>query len=286
MSEPTRDVAEPRSGARSEPHQRKVHPDGSLVQMDPGDWFGCFPPGIDEQWWYPFVHERHEHVFAMRPAGDGKWTLFEPWWMRLLTATITEEQARKFLRWGALGDVLLLREAVPGSGSRLRGWRSRAALAAYLPGARIGCGRRMPSTSGCCASPMSAMSMSRRCSNGISRNSARAGRAPSPPARSAGPTIRSPVPAHASPSARTAAATGRAAAGRSAEPIGRIRSAETGHRLGHARPRAELARAAPEVRMIDEAPQIAREMAEIDRIEAQEGRERAPVGLGEARARG
>ncbi len=38
--------------------------------------------------------------------------------------------------------------------------------------------------------------------------------------------------------------------------------------------------------MIDEAPQIAREMAEIDRIEAQEGGERAPVGLGEVRARG
>ncbi len=116
------------------PHTLEVHPDGSLVRLDPADWFVCFVPGIERQWWHPFVHERHKHVFAMRPAGDGKWTLFEPWWTRLLTATITDEQARKFLRWGALGDVLLVREAVPGRGSQLRGWMNCAALAAYLLG--------------------------------------------------------------------------------------------------------------------------------------------------------
>ncbi len=116
------------------PYKLEVNPDGSLVQLDPGDWFVCFVPGIDKQWWHPFVHRRHKHVFAMRPAGDGKWTLFEPWWTRLLTATITDEQARKFLRWGALGDVLLVREAVPGRGSQLRGWMNCAALAAYLLG--------------------------------------------------------------------------------------------------------------------------------------------------------
>ena len=70
----------------------------------------------------------------MRPAGNCKWTLFEPWWTRLLTATITNEQARKFLRWGAAGDVLLVRELIPGSGGQARGWMNCAALAAYLLG--------------------------------------------------------------------------------------------------------------------------------------------------------
>lgn len=126
------------------PHTKKVgqhavtklqlNPDGSLVQLDAGDWFVCFVPGIDKQWWHPFVNKRHKHVFAMRPAGNCEWTLFEPWWTRLLTATITNEQAMKFLRWGALGDVLLVREAIPGSGSQVRGWMNCAALASYLLG--------------------------------------------------------------------------------------------------------------------------------------------------------
>ena len=112
----------------------QLNPDGSLVQLDAGDWFVCFVPGIDRQWWHPFVHKVHKHVFAMRPAGEGNWTLFEPWWTRLLTATITSEQAKKFLRWGALGDVLLVREAIPGYGGQVRGWMNCAALAAYLLG--------------------------------------------------------------------------------------------------------------------------------------------------------
>lgn len=112
----------------------QLNPDGSLVQLDPADWFLCFAPGIDKQWWHPFVHKRHKHVFAMRPAENCKWTLFEPWWTRLLTATITDAQAEKFLRWGALGDVLLVREAIPGSAGQVRGWMNCAALAAYLLG--------------------------------------------------------------------------------------------------------------------------------------------------------
>jgi len=108
--------------------------DGSPVTLEPGTWFVCFVPGLKKQWWHRFVNKRHKHVFAMRPAAEGAWTLFEPWWHRLLTATITAEQARKFLIWGARGDVLLVREAIPGQGSQVRGWMNCAALASYLLG--------------------------------------------------------------------------------------------------------------------------------------------------------
>lgn len=112
----------------------QVNADGSLVELEPSDWFVCFVPGIEKQWWHRFVNKRHTHVFAMHPAENGKWTLFEPWWTRLLTATITDEQAKKFLRWGALGDVLLVREAIPGSAGQIRGWMNCAVLATYLLG--------------------------------------------------------------------------------------------------------------------------------------------------------
>lgn len=114
----------------------EIDQDGSPVTLEPGSWFVCFVPGLQRQWWHRFVNKRHKHVFAMRPTLDGEWTLFEPWWTRLLTATITAEQARKFLLWGARGDVLLVREAIPGHGSQVRGWMTCAALAAYLLGRR------------------------------------------------------------------------------------------------------------------------------------------------------
>jgi hypothetical protein len=66
-----------------------VDPDGALVTLEAAVWFVCFVPGLNKQWWHRFVNARHKHVFAMRPAGPGAWTLFEPWWHRLLTATIT-----------------------------------------------------------------------------------------------------------------------------------------------------------------------------------------------------
>ncbi len=56
--------------------------DGSPVSIEPRGWFVCIVPGLVKQWWHPFVHERHKHVFAMRPAGPGQWTLFEPWHRR------------------------------------------------------------------------------------------------------------------------------------------------------------------------------------------------------------
>jgi hypothetical protein len=112
----------------------KVDENGSPITLEPGNWFIIFVPGLKKQWWHRFVNKRHKHVFAMRPAGKGECTLFEPWWHRLLTSTITSEQARQFLLWGARGDVLLVREAIPGRGSQLRGWMTCAALVSYLLG--------------------------------------------------------------------------------------------------------------------------------------------------------
>lgn len=112
----------------------EIDADGSPVTLEAGSWFVCFVPGLKKQWWHPFVNRKHKHCFAMRPAGPGAWTLFEPWWHRLLTATIPSEAAKKFLLWGAMGDVLLVREAFPGQGSQVRGWMTCAALASYLLG--------------------------------------------------------------------------------------------------------------------------------------------------------
>jgi hypothetical protein len=85
---------------------------GSPVTLEAAAWYVCFVPGLKKQWWHRFVNKRHKHVFAMKPAGPGEWTLLEPWWHRLLTAAITSEQARKFLLWGARGDVLHVREFI------------------------------------------------------------------------------------------------------------------------------------------------------------------------------
>jgi hypothetical protein len=122
------------SGRDLEVIKLEVDQYGSPITLELGRWFVCFVPGLKKQWWHPFVNKRHKHVFAMRPAGPGEWTLFEPWWHRLLTATITSEQARKFLLWGAHGDVLHVWEAVPGRGSQVRGWMTCAALASFLLG--------------------------------------------------------------------------------------------------------------------------------------------------------
>lgn len=134
MSAPKGNSGADADGGRLRTASLELNADGTLVELEPGDWFVCFVPGIDRQWWHPFVHPRHQHVFAMRPEGDGRWTLFEPWWTRLLTATITSEQAKKFLRWGSQGDVLLVREAIPGRGGQVRGWSNCAVLASYLLG--------------------------------------------------------------------------------------------------------------------------------------------------------
>lgn len=112
----------------------EIDKNGSPVTLEAATWLVCFVPGLEKQWWHPFVNKRHKHVFAMRPAGNGEWTLFEPWWHRLLSSTITSEQARKFLVWGARGDVLHVRESIPGHGSQIRGWMNCAGLVSYLLG--------------------------------------------------------------------------------------------------------------------------------------------------------
>ena len=78
---------------------------GSPVALEPAGWFVCIVPGLAKQWWH-----------------------------RLLMATITSEQARKFLIWGARGDVLHVRETIPGRGSQVRGWMTCATLASFLLG--------------------------------------------------------------------------------------------------------------------------------------------------------
>lgn len=126
----------PSGRKESETIELDIDEHGSLVTLEPGSWFVCFVPGLEKQWWHRFVHERHQHVFALRPEPGGRWTVFEPWWRRLLTATIDETQVRKFLIWGARGDVLLVREAVPGVGHQVRGWMNCAVLSSFLLGRR------------------------------------------------------------------------------------------------------------------------------------------------------
>ncbi|WOH53237.1 TetR/AcrR family transcriptional regulator C-terminal domain-containing protein [Bradyrhizobium sp. sBnM-33] len=108
--------------------------DGSLVTVDPADWIVCFVPGLRWQWWHRFVHHRHKHVFAMRPTGTGSWLLVEPWWSRMMVTILPPADAVRFLRWGATGDILRVREAVPGKASQIRGWSNCAVLSAFLLG--------------------------------------------------------------------------------------------------------------------------------------------------------
>jgi AefR-like transcriptional repressor, C-terminal domain len=107
---------------------------GSLVTVDPADWIVCFVPGLQRQWWHRFVHHRHKHVFAMRPTSTGSWLLVEPWWTRMMVTILPPADAVRFLRWGATGDILRVREAVPGKASQLRGWSNCAVLSAFLLG--------------------------------------------------------------------------------------------------------------------------------------------------------
>lgn len=56
------------------------------------------------------------------------------------------------------------------------------------------------------------------------------------------------------------------------------------HRPGDAGPLVQLARIGPEIGVIDDAAAVALEVQVTDRIEADQGREQPPVGLGDARA--
>jgi hypothetical protein len=107
---------------------------GSLVTVPPAEWLICFVPGLQKQWWHRFVNAKHKHVFAMRPTDTASWILVEPWWTRLMVTLLPSGDAVKYLRWGACGDILRVREAVPGHGNQARGWSNCAVLSSFVLG--------------------------------------------------------------------------------------------------------------------------------------------------------
>lgn len=107
---------------------------GSLVTVPAAEWLICFVPGLQKQWWHRFVRSNHKHVFAMRPTDTASWILVEPWWTRLMVTLLPSTDAVKFLRWGASGDILRVREAIPGHGNQARGWSNCAVLSSFVLG--------------------------------------------------------------------------------------------------------------------------------------------------------
>jgi hypothetical protein len=112
----------------------KLNPDGSIIDLAPAFWLVCVVPPIEPQWWHRFVHRQHKHCFAIKEEANGLWTIFEPWWTRVLLATITPSQAKTYLTWAARGDVFLVKAAVPGNSSQLRGMLTCGALVAHMLG--------------------------------------------------------------------------------------------------------------------------------------------------------
>jgi hypothetical protein len=107
---------------------------GSPLAIPPATWLICFVPGLRRQWWHRFADARHKHVFALRSLGNGTWLLVEPWWTRMMVNVLTLDEAVKFLRWGAMGDILMVRESIPGCGSQFRGWANCSVLVSFLLG--------------------------------------------------------------------------------------------------------------------------------------------------------
>lgn len=118
------------------PHELaiEIDRDGSPVSVREAYWFVCFVPGLQKQWWHRFTNPKHKHVFALQMVNEGKWILVEPWWTRIMISVLSLDEAVKFLRWGAVGDILEVREAIPGRGSQARGWSNCAVLVSFLLG--------------------------------------------------------------------------------------------------------------------------------------------------------
>ncbi|QSX74193.1 TetR/AcrR family transcriptional regulator C-terminal domain-containing protein [Lysobacter arenosi] len=112
----------------------EVDANGSPVTIEAATWLICFVPGLRRQWWHRFADARHKHVFALREVGDGTWLLVEPWWTRMMVNVLTVDEATKFLRWAGVGDILQVRESIPGCGSQMRGWSNCSVQMAYLLG--------------------------------------------------------------------------------------------------------------------------------------------------------
>lgn len=122
------------SDLRAGSGQLSVDENGAPVTFEASRWLVCFVPGLKPQFWHRLVHQTHKHVLLLKPNTDGTWTLFEPWWTRLLVRTISTDQAVRFLTWATMGDVLLVEEDIPGRGSQIRGWTNCVSLAAFVLG--------------------------------------------------------------------------------------------------------------------------------------------------------
>ena len=105
-----------------------------LLKRPPGEWLVCFVPPKEKQWWHRYLRGPFKHCFALKHEGTNRWTLFEPWWSRILVATLTDAEANAFIAWGREGVILPVTEWIPGRSSQLRGWMSCAALVAHLLG--------------------------------------------------------------------------------------------------------------------------------------------------------
>lgn len=112
----------------------EVDHNGSLVSRRPSEWFVCFVPGLQKQWWHRFINPRHQHVFALKTVDDDHWVIFESWWTRIMVTDLGIDEAVKFLRWGALGSILRVMERIPGKGSQARGWANCAVLTSLMLG--------------------------------------------------------------------------------------------------------------------------------------------------------
>lgn len=107
---------------------------GSPVSKHPSEWFVCFVPGLQKQWWHRFTHPKHKHVFALKMVGEDQWVIYEPWWNRIMVTVLGIDEAVKFLRWGATGSILKVRERIPGDGSQARGWANCAVQISLMLG--------------------------------------------------------------------------------------------------------------------------------------------------------
>jgi hypothetical protein len=114
----------------------EIDADGSPVTLDAAYWLVCFVPGLRKQWWHRLVDAKHKHVFAMRMVDENTWLIMEPWWTRNMINVLSFDQAVQFLRWAAAGDVIKVREAIPGRGSQTRGWSNCAVLVSFMLGRR------------------------------------------------------------------------------------------------------------------------------------------------------
>lgn len=112
----------------------KVDEQGALTPRKPAEWFVCFVPPIEPQWWHWMLRSRLKHCFAIRRDHCGNYIVFEPWWSRIFLACLSDRESQLFLTWASLGVTLKVREKIPGRSSQLRIWMSCAALLAHMLG--------------------------------------------------------------------------------------------------------------------------------------------------------